>query len=281
MKEKILSIVVCDKLSIKEVLKRELSRKYFRHLKMADICFFVRNQQKNRDDLVEKGDVLEVYETKEIQPSQWPVIDEKPDIYYEDEYYLIVNKPHDLLTIPTHAEPRSLFQILLNYTKGSTIHILNRLDKKTGGLVVAAKTRYAAYLLEPTHEKMVRKYLCWVHGIVFEDKTIETYMKKEENGCRRRVCLESEGGQKAISHYRVIRRLEDRTLLEFQLETGRTHQIRLHCAFMGHPIIGDDLYGEDKSMNLELKSFLVSFVHPFTQKKITQTLEVGDWDEKN
>ena len=133
-----------------------------------------------------------------------------------------------------------------------------------------AKDRYAASLLEPTHEHMTRKYLCLVEGKVTEDGTIENYIAKEETSNKRYV---SESGKLAISHYRVLEANEDKSILEFMLETGRTHQIRVHTSHMGHPIIGDVIYGGKENPVLCLTSYNVRFKDPFTNEEINCSIK--------
>jgi 23S rRNA pseudouridine1911/1915/1917 synthase len=150
------------------------------------------------------------------------------------------------------------------------IHILNRLDKETSGLVVVAKDRYARSLLEPCHEHIVRKYLCLVEGQIKESGRIENYIQKSEDSNKRIVSNE---GQIAISNYNVIKVYDDKTLLEFILETGRTHQIRVHTSNMGHPIIGDRMYGNGSGEQLCLTSYYVEFKDPFTNEIVN--IEIG------
>nr|MDE6661335.1 RluA family pseudouridine synthase [Anaeroplasmataceae bacterium] len=214
---------------------------------------------------VSKGAVIQIlYKTLDKEIS-WPKADKLPRIVYENEHYLIVNKEPNLLTIPTRGNPNSLYQQLIAYLGEQEIHILNRLDKETSGLVVVAKDRYAASLLEPTHKHIVRKYLCLVEGNVVSSGTIQNYIAKEEDSHKRYVSKE---GKLAISHYRVLETKEDSSLLEFVLETGRTHQIRVHTSHMGHPIIGDILYGGKENSVLCLTSYTVQFQDPFTNEEV-------------
>ena len=144
-----------------------------------------------------------------------------------------MNKRKDLLCIPTKAEPKSLYQEVLYYlnNKGEdlTISIINRLDKETEGLCLIAKNRFAANIMSPIHEKMERRYLCLNEGIIEKDSgVIDNYIAKDIETNKRYITDDSNKGKRAISNYNVIKKFGNYTLTEFKLETGRTHQIRLH-----------------------------------------------------
>lgn len=258
---------------LSEILKEKLSKKFYRFLKSSNATILVDNEHIawfNRVKINSEIKIIFEIKTKEVK---WPKVDKNPRIVYENDNYLIVDKEPDLLTIPTKANPNSLYQQLVNYLGEQDIHILNRLDKETSGLVVVAKNRYAASLLEPTHMHMVRKYLCLVEGQVLNDGTIINHIKKCEDSNKRIV---SDKGQIAISHYKVLEIYEDKTLLEFVLETGRTHQIRVHTSNMGHPIIGDTFYGGKANDRLCLTSYDVSFYDSFINERLHIQIE-RDW----
>ncbi len=258
---------------LSEILKDKLSKKFYRFLKSNNSSILVDGKFINWFEKVKKDSEIKIiFETK-IKDIKWPKVDKNPRIIYENDNYLIVDKEPNLLTIPTKSNPNSLYQQLVHYLGEQDIHILNRLDKETSGLVVVAKNRYAASLLEPTHEHMTRKYLCLVEGQVLKDGTIKNFIEKCVDSNKRIV---SDKGQLAISHYKVIKVYEDKTLLEFTLETGRTHQIRVHTSNMGHPIIGDDFYGGIVSDRLHLTSYDVSFYDSFLKEDIHITIN-KDW----
>lgn len=280
MSEKRLRFISNNNLMLKEELSNHISRKYYRHLKSINAIFLVNNEVKRLHEEVKIGDIIEIVAFEESKESNWPIINMELDIVYENEHYLVVNKPGGLLTIPTKSEPISLYQLLSQHLNQKEIHILNRLDKETSGLMVIAKDRYSAYLLQPTHEHMVRKYLCMVTGVVDGDGHIENYIEKSVDSNKRFV-TDSSMGKLAISDYRVIKRYDDKTLLEFILTTGRTHQIRVHSSYMNHPIIGDKLYG-DGGNDLMLMSYYVCFTDPYTLEKIELKSLPRWWkDEKN
>ena len=270
MKEKVLVFKVEENNTLSEELKKNLTRKFYRHLKFINATIMVNGEPKRLYEKVFIGDEIKISYKEEEKEFNWPKANKLPKVVFENEHYLIVDKEPDLLTIPTRGNPNSLYQQLVLYLGINYIHILNRLDKETSGLVVVAKDRYARSLLEPTHEHMVRKYLCLVEGKVMKSGRIENFIKKSEDSNKRYI---AEDGQLAISNYNVIEVFDDSTLLEFILETGRTHQIRLHSSNMGHPIIGDTIYGNGKGEQLCLTSYSVEFVDPFTKELVKCEIE--------
>ncbi|MDE6407065.1 MAG: RluA family pseudouridine synthase [Anaeroplasmataceae bacterium] len=255
---------------LSEILKKNVSKRFYRFLKYSKAEVLVNGEPLEWFKKVSKGAEIKVIYITPDKEIDWPKAEKYPRVVLETDHYLIVDKEPNLLTIPTRGNPNSLYQQLVAYLGEQEIHILNRLDKETSGLVVVAKDRYAASLLEPTHKHMTRKYLCLVEGKVETSGTIENYIAKEENSNKRYV---SEEGKLAISHYRSIEARKEESLLEFVLATGRTHQIRVHTSHMGHPIIGDKLYGGKENSVLCLTSYSVEFIDPFTNERIHCTIE--------
>lgn len=272
MKENVLKFKVEKEDILSEILKKRFSKRFYRFLKSSNARVLVQKESLEWYKIVPKDSEIEIFFITPEKEIPWPKTKELPNVMLETEHYLIVNKPANLLTIPTKGNPNSLYQQLIAYLGDQEIHILNRLDKETSGLVLVAKDRYAASLLEPTHEHIVRKYLCLVEGEVTSSGTITSYIAKEEDSNRRYV---STSGKLAISHYSVLRHSKEESLLEFVLETGRTHQIRVHTKHMGHPILGDKMYGGRAHPVLCLTSYNLSFLDPFTLNEINCTIEQG------
>lgn len=179
------------------------------------------------------------------------------DIKYEDENILVVNKPKSMLTHPTQKErENTLVNALLNkygYDGLSDLNgsmrpgIVHRLDRNTSGLLMIAKNNKAhEFLTEQIKNKTaIRKYLAVVSGSFEADKgTIDEPIARHKTKCEK-FCVQ-EDGKPSITHYTILERFKRYTLLELQLETGRTHQIRVHLAHIGHPIVNDSLYGGEK-----------------------------------
>ena len=255
---------------LSEILKTKFSKRMYRYLKYSHAMVYVDGVSLEWYKKIPKDSVIKViYEAKEKEVD-WPSSQSLPRIVYESEHYLIVDKEPNLLSIPTRANPNSLYQQLVAYLGKQSIHILNRLDKETSGLVVVAKDRYAASLLEPVHQFITRKYICLVEGKVEQGGTIQNYIVKSETSNKRIV---ADNGKLAISHFEILESNEKESLLEFVLETGRTHQIRVHTSHMKHPIIGDELYGGKPNSRLCLTSYYVKFKDPFTNLIVERKID--------
>ena len=170
-------------------------------------------------------------------------------IVFEDEVLLVINKPPFVSTIPSREHPTgSLANGLVHYYKNigicSSPHIVTRLDRNTSGLVLVAKYRHIHHLfsLQQQKNKIYREYEAFVEGNLKKaEGTIEAPIARKENSIiERTVC---ENGQYACTHYKKIASYPGFTHVLLHLETGRTHQIRVHMAHIGHPLVGDDLYG--------------------------------------
>jgi len=269
-------IFVCqnDNVSLADELKAQISRKFYKNIRSTNAKILVNGKEMPTYKTINKGDEITVFYDK-VKEINWPLYYHDFDILYEDNNYLVVDKRSDLLSIPTKGCPYSLYQEVMYYLKNKNdddnVSILNRLDKDTCGLVVIAKNRLAAYKLEPTHLHMVRKYYALCEGI-FDKKEgrIETFIEKDEETNKRFV---SNKGKIAITNYKVIKEENNNSLVEFVLETGRTHQIRVHSAYLNHPIVGDILYGNSKESDLHLCSYYVEFLNPFTNRIIKCELD--------
>ncbi|MBR6288663.1 MAG: RNA pseudouridine synthase, partial [Acholeplasmatales bacterium] len=172
-----------------------------------------------------------------------------------------------------------LYQEVLYYLKENNnelnVSILNRLDKDTEGLVLIAKNTYAASLLQPTHEHITRKYLAYCHGI-FDKKEDRIILNIKKNGDNYKRIIASDG-KESITNYKVLKEIEGNSLVEFILETGRTHQIRLTSSYLKHPLFGDVIYGNDDIDKLHLTSYYLSFINPFTKEEIKIVEDKPTW----
>lgn len=202
------------------------------------------------------------------------------EIVYEDKDLLVVNKPQGLVVHPcASTRTGTLVNGLLSRVKDlSGINgvlrpgIVHRLDKNTSGLMVVAKNDMAHISLSKQIKDKTckRKYLALVEGHLKEDSgTIKTFI--DRNPKDRKKMAVTESGREAITNYRVVKRYVGYDLVEFSLQTGRTHQIRVHAKSLGHPVVGDDVYGRAvKGLNGQLlHSYYIEFVHPRTQEKMS------------
>jgi RluA family pseudouridine synthase len=194
-------------------------------------------------------------------------------LLYEDKDILVVNKPAGLLTMATDSEKtRTAYFILTDYVrKGhrksrNRIFIVHRLDRETSGILIFAKTVEAKLYLQQHWDTTEKKYLAVVHGrMEKETETISSYLAENQAHLVYSTSDRSKG-RLARTAYRVLKQSKDFAVLEIDLLTGRKHQIRVHLADIGHPVVGDTRYGKEKRphRNLALHARSLSITHPFT-----------------
>lgn len=227
-------------------------------------------------EILRAGDCLEVIFPPEIRSDGISGENIPLHIVYEDEHILVINKPPYMASIPSREhQSGTLANALIYYYDqiglSSTIHIVNRLDRDTSGLMIVAKNSFvhSLFALEQKKKSIKREYEAIVHGIVREDVGIinAPIGRKAESIIEREV---RNDGQHAVTHYEVKKRFSDQTLVSLKLETGRTHQIRVHMSYMGHPLLGDDLYGGQRDLisRQALHSKSVKFYHPFIKREL-------------
>ena len=193
------------------------------------------------------------------------------EILYEDSDILLIYKPAGLLTVATLDErEHTAFAFLREYLRsnksGQKLFIVHRLDKLASGILVFAKSEHVKSLLQGVFSRhdIQRKYWAIVEGVVSKNQgTIQSHLA-EDKTLRMHSTEDMERGKSAITHYRVLRRLHNLTVLEVTLETGRKNQIRVHLSEMGHPIVGDRAYGSTQNPlgRLGLHAFFLGFTHP-------------------
>lgn len=221
-------------------------------------------------DIVVSGDmlVLDSEERNEIEPNS----SLHAEIAFENESLVVFDKPSGM---PVHPSVRhrddTLGNLFAHLYPELTFRPVNRLDKDTSGLCIVAKNPYAANLLQGQCDKT---YFAVVHGNIVGSGTIDAPIAREQESIIVR-CVRADG-QRAVTHYKSIKANEKYTLLEINLETGRTHQIRVHFAHIGHALAGDDLYGglRDDIGRQALHCGRVEFILPETQEKITVNSEL-------
>lgn len=194
------------------------------------------------------------------------------EILYEDEYLLGVNKPAGQVVHPTGRHlTNTLGNAVVGYwqSRGEQhfFRPLNRLDRNTSGVILIAKNQFASQQLawQLKQGQIQKRYFGFVKGIVAENAgVIDALIGLAPNSFIKRQIQPD--GQTARTHFKVLRRYHAATLLKFRLETGRTHQIRVHCEFIGHPLLGDDLYGGDLNLipRQALHAAKYAFHHPAT-----------------
>lgn len=268
-KEKRLDLYLSEKLSISRSLAQELIASL---CVKVNGCHAVKNYRLKGDEVIE----AEVPIPAEIEalPQNLPI-----EIVYEDDDLLVVNKPQGMVVHPAAGNPDgTLVNALLFHCKGrlSSINgkirpgIVHRIDKNTAGLLIVAKTDKAHTGLAEqiaTHS-FSRKYEAIVLGKIKEDNgTINKPIGRHKTD-RKKMAVTQQNSKEAITHFRVLNRYNGFTHVELTLETGRTHQIRVHLASVGHPVAGDAVYGDTKNL-LKLNgqclfAYHIGFVHPVT-----------------
>ncbi len=226
----------------------------------------------------QEGDVIEVTieepEELDVTPEDIPL-----DIYYEDADVIVVNKPKGMVVHPAPGHTSgTLVNALMHHCKDlSGINgvmrpgIVHRIDKDTSGLLMVAKNDMAhEKLVKQLQEKTVtRKYNALVHGVIPHDAgTIDAPIGRDKRD-RQSMTVTDENSRHAVTHFHVLERFRDFTFIECQLETGRTHQIRVHMKYIGYPLAGDPKYGPRKTVDLNgqaLHAAVLGFVHPRTEE---------------
>lgn len=215
--------------------------------------------------------LIQLPEVKELEltPENIPL-----EIVYEDKDVAVINKPQGMVVHPSAGHPNgTLVNALLYHLKDlSTINdvirpgIVHRIDKDTSGLLMIAKNDIAhEKLAEQLKEKTsLRKYIALVHGVIPHDKgTITAPIGRSKQDRKKQAVVEE--GKHAVTHFTVLERFNEYTLIELKLETGRTHQIRVHMQYIGYPLAGDPVYGPRKTLKGHgqfLHAQTLGFTHP-------------------
>ncbi|MCX7694453.1 MAG: RluA family pseudouridine synthase [Caloramator sp.] len=195
------------------------------------------------DDKIEV--ILEAEESQDILPEDIPI-----DVVYEDTDLLIVNKPPFMVVHPTKGHPTgTLSNAVMNYFKNtnqnSIVRLVNRLDRDTSGLVMIAKSQFAHQQManKMDRDEVEKYYIAVVEGCIEGKGTIDLPIDRPSLDSIKREVMES--GQRAVTHYEVLKSSKDMSVVLIRLETGKTHQIRVHFSHIGHPLVGDTLYGKE------------------------------------
>ena len=214
-------------------------------------------------------------------------------IVYEDKDLVIIHKPVGMVVHPACGNlSGTMVNALMHHCKDLSgiggverPGIVHRIDKDTEGLLVVAKHDQAHQFLSKQFEKhtITRRYLALVKGNIVRDNGTITANLNRSKQDRTKVAVVSTGGKHAVTHFTVVKRMNSVTLVDVSLETGRTHQIRVHFAHIGHPLIGDPTYNKDynnKNTVQCLIAYKLGFIHPSTKKYCEFTAELPQWVEK-
>lgn len=258
-------------------LEPEITRSQLKNL-INDGHVTVNGQAVKPKYKVQAGDKISLVKPEpqslELTPENIPL-----DIVYEDDDMIVVNKPQGMVVHPAPGHPdHTLVNALLYHSPLSTINgtfrpgIVHRIDKDTSGLLMVAKNDLAHQsLAEQLRNKTnKREYLALVYGQIKEDEgTIDAPLGRNPQDRKKQAVVKD--GRHAVTHFKVVKRYDNFTLVKCILETGRTHQIRVHMKYIGHPLVGDPLYGPRKVIGKNgqfLHAALLGFKHPRTGEEM-------------
>lgn len=254
----------------------DLSRTRVKEL-LKDKEISVNNQNEKASYKIQEGDHILVnvpaVKPLDVEPENIPL-----DIIYEDQDVIVVNKPQGMVVHPAAGHPdHTLVNALLYHTRdlaaspeGFRPGIVHRIDKDTSGLLMIAKNIPARESLENqlAHKTNKRLYLAIVHGNFGEESgTIDAPIGRDPHDRKKMGVVAN--GKSAVTHFKIIEQYKGYSLIQCRLETGRTHQIRVHMAYIGHPVAGDPLYGPRKTLKGHgqfLHAAVLGFKHPRTGK---------------
>ena len=267
-----------DNLStVRHVLKEHfgLSNRLILKLKKLDLLY-INNVNCKLNSIVNIGDIVSFSldypeDNSNIVPTQMNL-----EIVFEDESLIIINKPPFMAIHPTTYHFTDTLSNGIKYYYDSIglkkkIRPVNRLDRNTSGLVVFAKNEYIQedFIKQMSSKLFEKKYLGIIEGKLENSEGIinKPISRKENSIIERKI---DDNGFDSITHYNVLAVYQNYSLVEFYLETGRTHQIRVHMKHIGHPLVGDSLYGSPSSLinRQALHSYYISFMHPINHKKM-------------
>lgn len=265
---------------VKVFLKtHEISKGLLSKIKFKGGGIWVNGIEQNAIYLLDIGDKVEVEIPDETPHETLTPVPFDLDIAYEDEHFLVLNKPYGYASIPSMNHTSTIANFIKGYYVANNypnqrVHIVTRLDRDTSGVMLFAKHGYAhARLDKQLQRKTIEKrYYALVHGkrdLQSEGEIIAPIARDEDSIITRRV---HESGKYAHTSYKVVKQFGDVYLVDVKLHTGRTHQIRVHFAHIGFPLLGDDLYGGSLDFGIDrqaLHCHRLVFTNPYLEKELT------------
>lgn len=261
-----------DSIKILTFLKKEkgYSQRLITKLKKEDDGILLNGEHARSIDFVHTGDILEINFPEDREEGISVSLEMPLDILYEDEDIIVINKPAPLAVHESHNHLGDALSNALSYHlkqegKQSVFRAVGRLDKGTSGIMVCALNRYAASKLSG---KIGKVYLAVASGVFTGSGTVDSPIYRPDPILTLRTV--DPRGEKAVTHWTALKNNGICTLLEIRLETGRTHQIRVHFASLGAPLVGDTMYGKSdpRISHQALHCYKCSFIHPVTEKKM-------------
>ena len=240
---------------------------------------------------VKTGDVISITLPEvvraDILPEDIPI-----DIVYEDDDVAVVDKPQGMVVHPAPGNYSGTLVNALMYRLSSLSSIngiirpgiVHRIDKDTSGLLVIAKNDRAheALASQFAEHSVTRRYIAVVHGVITENEGVINAPIGRDKNDRKAFCVTDQNAKHAVTHYSVLKRLGDITVLRLRLETGRTHQIRVHMKYIGHPVVGDRIYGRDSALDRKydgqlLHAAVLGFAHPADGREVRFVSQLPDY----
>lgn len=250
----------------------------------------VNDVEKKNSYKVKSGDIIQI-NIPEVKDTKIEAQDIPIDIVYEDTDIIVVNKPKGLVVHPANGNPDgTLVNAIMNICKDSLSGIggekrpgiVHRLDKDTSGLLIIAKNDKAHISMSEQikNREVNKRYIALVRGIIQENEATINMPIARSKKDRKKMAVDKDG-REAITHFKVLKRYDKYTLVELKIDTGRTHQIRVHMAEIGHPVVGDEVYSNGKNeFNIKgqmLHAKSLDFKHPITEKKMHLEAEIPQY----
>ena len=271
----------------------DFSRSHIKNMIENNYIFLNGDAVKKSGIKLKENDIIEY---KDVVPKKLDVLPQNIDIniVYEDDDMAVINKPQGLVVHPANGnEDNTLVNALLYHLKNlSSINgvirpgIVHRLDKDTSGLLIIAKNDKAhVFLAKQIQEKTChRHYIALLNGNLKQDNgTIQTYIGRSKKDRKKMAVVDENEGKIAITNYKVLERYSEYTLVEFILQTGRTHQIRVHANYIGHSVVGDKTYGNKCKFKINgqlLHAYKIEFNRPSDNKRMIITCPLPDYFQK-
>lgn len=265
------------------------SRSYYSNLiKKGDIL--VNGETTNPSYKVKSGDVIDISRTEKETNMDLKPYELKLDVVYEDDDILLINKPRGLVVHPGdgHHDDTLVNALIYNQKELSTVNgmhrvgIVHRIDKDTSGLLLICKNDFTHNEIakQLKDHSMHREYIALVDGVIDcnEGKIVGKIGRDPQN--RLKMAINNQTGKDAVTHFKVIKRYQKYTLIDCKLETGRTHQIRVHMSSIKHPLVGDKLYGGSTHLYNEgqlLHAYKLTFYHSILKKEMSFECDIPQY----
>lgn len=259
--------------------KTEYSREFIQKL-ISNELVLVNEKKVKPSYKVSIGDTVVIHEEELIEDNHIEPVKMDLNIVYEDNDIMVINKPSGLVVHPGHGNyNNTLVNGLMYYTKNLSdiggserLGIVHRIDKDTSGLLLIAKSNKAHEILADDfkNKRIKREYVALLDGVFKNSSaTIDAPIGRDKNN-REKMAVTPDNSKHAITHMKVLKRYSKYTLVSCILDTGRTHQIRVHMAYIGYPVHNDPMYskGEASSFGQFLHSYKMDFIHPITKKEM-------------